>query len=247
MQSEIKQSSWLDVLKLEGRLLSLRATKDDLISLDVRHLLFGLVCTWVVGIGRYWDNPRVGLLQHLGMGSVVYIFVLSLFLWLIVWPLRPKNWSYFRVLTFITLVSPPAIIYAIPVESWNLETANSINSLFLLAVALWRVALLIFFLSRLGQLDLFSTIIGTFLPLSLIIIGVGLLNLEHVTISFMGGMHDRTPNDSAFVVVVWLSIISLVLFLPLAVCYVVMVVVNTSAARQERAKQHVLMEQNEGN
>src|SRR6266576_1888990 len=101
-------------------------------QLGWRHFAAGLFCTWLVGMGRYWDNPRVGLLQHLGVGSIVYGFILSLFLWLMIWPLRPRNWSYFRVFTFVTLVSPPAILYAIPVQMfYPLDTANSINALFL--------------------------------------------------------------------------------------------------------------------
>ncbi|HEY5443275.1 MAG TPA: hypothetical protein VIJ87_02125, partial [Pyrinomonadaceae bacterium] len=203
-------------------------------ALDWRHLTFGLLCTWIVGVGRYWDNPRVGLLQHLGVGSVIYVFVLSLFLWLIVWPLRPKDWGYFRVLTFISLVSPPAILYAIPVEKWDLDAANSINSLFLLIVALWRVALLVFFLRRSGELDPLSIIVATFLPLTMIVIGLSMLNLEQAVFNFMGGLRDRTPNDSAFGIVMLLSLISFLLFIPLVIGYAVMVAVNTAHARQQR-------------
>ncbi len=114
-----------DVLRTALRLIFFRATQSELVSVGWKHLVFGLVSTWLVGMGRYWDNPRVGLAQRMGLGSVVYVFVLALFLWLIVWPLRPRHWSYFRVLTFITLVSPPAIIYAIPVEYfYSVDTAN---------------------------------------------------------------------------------------------------------------------------
>lgn len=127
MEAVTQQPRWRDVLLLELRLLFFQATKQDFQQLGVRHLVFGLVFTWIVGMGRYWDNPRVGLLQWLGVGSIVYVFVLSLFLWLAIWPLLPRNWSYFRVLTFITLVSPPALLYAIPVEQLDYESANSIN------------------------------------------------------------------------------------------------------------------------
>jgi RsiW-degrading membrane proteinase PrsW (M82 family) len=153
---------------------------------------------------------------------------------LIVWPLRPKDWGYFRVLTFISLVSPPAILYAIPVEKWDLDAANSINSLFLLIVALWRVALLVFFLRRSGELDPLSIIVATFLPLTMIVIGLSMLNLEQAVFNFMGGLRDRTPNDSAFGIVMLLSLISFLLFIPLVIGYAVMVAVNTAHARQQR-------------
>src|SRR5262245_8637083 len=120
---------WVGALKVAARLIFFRASQRELIELNHRHLTIGLVCTWLVGMGRYWDNPRVGLLQHLGVGSVVYVFVLSLFLWLIIWPLRPRHWSWFRMLAFVTLVSPPAVLYAIPVQMvFSLETANGINA-----------------------------------------------------------------------------------------------------------------------
>jgi hypothetical protein len=123
-----------------------------------------------VGIGRYYDNERVGLLQHLGVGSVIYVLLLSLFLWLLVWPLQPRNWSYLRVAAFVSLVSPPAILYAIPVEYlFSVEVADSWNALFLGIVATWRVALLIFFLRRLAELKWLKVGIATLLPLSIIV------------------------------------------------------------------------------
>ncbi len=79
-------------------------------------LIFGLLFTWLAGIGRYWDNPRAHVWQYLGLGSVAYVFVLALIIWLLLAPLRPKNWSYRNVLLFITLTAPPAILYAIPVR-----------------------------------------------------------------------------------------------------------------------------------
>lgn len=238
MQTSSPQTGWLDVIKLEGRLLTFRATRDELLSLGSKHLLFGLTFAWIVGMGRYWDNPRVGLLQHLGIGSVIYVFALSFFLWLVIWPLRPKDWNYFRVLTFISLVSPPAIIYAIPVERVNFFDANSINSMFLLIVAVWRVGLLVFFLRRLGQLDSLSIISGTLLPLSVIVVVLVALNLEKAVFHFMGGFNDRTPNDSAYAVLALLSLLAYLFFIPVLIVYIVMIVVNRAHAQHDRAKSH---------
>ena len=55
-----------------ARILTFRATLADFERLENRHLAVGLVAAWLVGMGRYWDNPRVGVLQHAGVGSVVY-------------------------------------------------------------------------------------------------------------------------------------------------------------------------------
>lgn len=217
------------------RLLTFRANREELVNVTGKHLALGLVCTWIVGVGRYWDNPRVHLLQHLGIGSVVYVFILSLFLWLIVWPLRPKNWSYFRVLVFVSLVSPPAILYALPVEKfYSLATANTVNELFLLVVAAWRVALLIFFLRRLGELDKFSIVIAATLPLTLIVVTLTLLNLEKAVFDFMGGMtREGTANDASYGILFLLSFFSFLLFIPLILCYGALVVYTRRTEQDE--------------
>lgn len=72
----------------------------------------GLAATWVVGMGRYWDDPRAVLLQHLGLGSIAYVFVMALLLWLVIWPLGAARWSYKRVLTFVALVAPLGLLNA---------------------------------------------------------------------------------------------------------------------------------------
>jgi len=156
---------WQSVFATAWRILTFRASREELISLSYRHLALGILCTWLVGMGRYYDNPRVGLLQHLGLGSVVYVFVFSLFIWLVIWPLRPGPWNYLRVCTFVSLVSPPAILYAVPVERFfDIATANSINAWFLVAVATWRVALLIYFLGFQRSLTGFRSSSQLFCP-----------------------------------------------------------------------------------
>jgi hypothetical protein len=179
----------------------------------------------------------VHLLQHLGIGSVVYVFILSWFLWLIVSPLRPKNWSYFRVLVFVSLVSPPAILYAFPIEKfYSLDTANGVNELFLLIVATWRVALLIFFLRRVGELGRFSIAIAAMLPLTLIVVTLTVLNLEKVVFDFMGGIEHGTASDGSYEILFLLSFFSFLLFIPLVICYVVLIGTARIAARQELYK-----------
>ena len=228
-----EKAGWLAAARTAARVIVFRVSQAELVELNGRHLTIGLACAWLVGIGRYWDNPRVGLLQHLGIGSVVYVFVLSCFLWLIIWPLRPRHWSYFRVLTFVSLVSPPAVLYAIPVEKFiSLDAANEINALFLAIVASWRVALLVFFLRRLGELGGFSITVATTLPLTLIVVTLSILNLDKVVFNLMGGRIDPSPNDAAYGVLILLSWLSILLFIPLVVCYLVLIVERLVRARQ---------------
>lgn len=228
--------SWKSVLRTTIRLLTFRSTREELSGFGYKHLALGLVCTWLVGIGRYWDNPRVSLLQHLGVGSVIYVFALALLLYLIGLPLRPKDWSYFRVCTFVSLVSPPAVLYAIPVERvFNLDTANSINVWFLGIVAAWRVALLVFYLRRSAALDRVSVVTVTLLPLTLIVVVLTMLNLDRVVFDMMGGVRESSGNDEAYGVLFLLSLISTLLFIPTLIMYAVLAIIGIISRRREKA------------
>jgi hypothetical protein len=203
----------LQAVKDTFRLLTFRITREEMLNFNRNHLVFGLICTLIVGIGRYWDNPRVEFLQHLGIGSVIYVFALSLFLWLLVAPLKPKDWNYFRVLTFVTLVSPPAILYSIPVELFtDMATANAINAWFLLIVSIWRVSLLIFFLKKFAQLSWEATVTASILPLNIIVVSLVVLNLERAVFNIMGGIDNSSPNQTAYGILGFLSFLSVLMF-----------------------------------
>jgi hypothetical protein len=232
IESKSEAQHWRDAVVAMFRLIFFRAHQAKLTTIGWRHFVIGLVCTWLVGMGRFWDNPRVGVLQHLGVGSVIYIFILSVFLWLVIWPLRPQNWSYFKVLTFISMVSPPAALYAIPVEKFvSLETANTINACLLAIVAGWRVALLIYYLTQSAQLEVFPTFVATFFPLTIIVVTLTLLNLDKVVFDAMGGIRDPSPNDRAYDILSLLSLFSIMLFIPLLICYLYILVDRFTTAR----------------
>ena len=224
----------LQVIKDIFRLLTFRITREEILKFSWQHLVFGLICTWLVGIGCYWDNPRAEFLQHLGIGSVVYIFVLTLFLWLTILPLKAKDWTYFKILTFVSLVSPPAILYAIPVQNFfNLETANSINAIFLLAVAAWRVGLLFFFLRKFALLDWFSAISAALFPLAFIVAALTILNLDRVVFDLMAGIIEQTPNDAAYGILGWMTLFSILAFPVILIGYVAAIVKNNRYQRNE--------------
>lgn len=152
------------------KLLAFEITRDNLLQFHRGHFLLGLIGTWLVGMGRYWDDPQANWMQHLGLGSVIYIFVLALFIWIILWPFKIKNWNYFTVVTFISLTSFPAIFYAIPVERFlTLDSANTINVWFLAIVAAWRLGLLFHFLKQFTQLNRGAIITVTLMPICVII------------------------------------------------------------------------------
>lgn len=175
-------------------------------------LAFGMACTWLAGVGRYWDNPRASAWQMLGLGSVIYVFVLALLLWLVALPMRPRHWSYRNVLLFVTLTSPLAFLYAIPVEKFMpLGEATTLNAWFLAVVALWRVALLFHFLWRVARLKIIAVIVTTLLPLAGIVLALSMLNLEHVVFELMGGIpsDQRSSHDTAYLIVFALSFYSI--------------------------------------
>lgn len=167
--------------------------------------------TWLCGIGRYWDNPKAELWQYLGLGSVAYIFILSLILWIVILPLKPLNWSYKNVLLFVSLTAPPAILYAIPVERFMpLESAQLANVCFLAVVAIWRVALLLKYLKNVAGLSGLCVLVATLLPLTLIVSGLSALNLEHVVFKIMAGLedHEKSANDGAYTILLLITYFS---------------------------------------
>lgn len=196
----------------EWRLLTFREPSSAIARYPLHYLAFGLFWTWLAGVGRYWDNPKAHLLQTAGLGSLAYVVCLALVLWLLIWPLRPRRWTYRNVLTFVTLTAPPAVLYAIPVERFlPLESAQQTNAVFLGVVALWRVILLFVFLRRVAGLSAIAIVVAGLLPLVLIVTALTVLNLEHVVFNLMAGIAEtqKSPNDLAYMVVLTLTVVSL--------------------------------------
>jgi hypothetical protein len=210
----------MGIFKTILKLLSCRLTRDEMVQLGNKHFIAGLAGTWLVGIGRYWDDSKASMLQHTGMGSVIYIFVLSLFIWLIIKPFGIHRWKYSTVLTFISLTSFPAIFYAIPVERFfTIETANTFNVWFLAVVAAWRLALLFYFLRQFTQLPGWNILTVTLMPICLIITSLTVLNLHHVVFEIMGGLRDPSPHASSYLILQLLTGISALICIPLVVMY----------------------------
>jgi hypothetical protein len=210
----------MNVLNTIIRLLTFKLTREEMAQFNKTHFIAGFIGTWIVGIGRYWDDSGASLLQHLGLGSVIYIFVLAGFIWLILKPFKVKDWNYFTVLTFIGLTSFPAIFYAIPVERFfSIQTANSMNVWFLAIVAVWRLGLLYYFLKHFTRLSAGNILTVTLLPICLIISTLTVLNLHRVVFEIMGGVRNPTPHDSSYFILMLLTGISMILTIPLLVAY----------------------------
>ena len=210
----------MNLIKTILRLLTFKLTRDEMLQFNQKHFIAGLIGTWIVGMGRYWDDEGASLLQHLGLGSVIYIFVLAAFIWLIIKPFFVENWSYFTVVTFIGLTSFPAILYAIPVEKIvTISAANSINVWFLAIVAIWRLILLNYFLKRFTKLSYGNIITVTLMPICLIITTLTALNLHRVVFDLMGGLRDPNAHDDSYFILILLTGISVILTIPLLLAY----------------------------
>jgi len=189
------------VLINEARFLFFRQVTFDMQRLGNYYLALGLLATLLAGMGRYWDNPKAELWQTFGLGSLAYVFILAIILWAIIKPLRPKNWTYKGVLIFVSMTSPPAILYAIPVERFfTLSTASIMNLWFLGVVAIWRIALLFQYLKCAAKLGWFTVFVAALLPLVIIVTTLTILNLEHVVFNIMAGITktNRSGNDASY-------------------------------------------------
>jgi hypothetical protein len=225
----------LDPIKSIFRLLTFRLTSEEFQQLDWRYLAVGLFFTWIVGMGRWWDDAGASTLQHFGVGSIIYIFILSLILWLEIFLLRPWKLSYFHILTFVSMTSLPAVLYAIPVERFfPLAYAQLFNLAFLIVVASWRVGLLAYYMKVHVKLRAFEVVVASMLPLTAIVTALTILNLERAAFNSMGGFRGSpTPHDEAYDFLTLLTILSVLLFVPLLVCYFVLVAL-ASGRRDEQ-------------
>ena len=223
----------MGLLNAISRLLLFKMKREEILQFDRSHFAIGLVATWLVGMGRYWDDPGASLLQHLGLGSVIYIFLLATFIWMILLPFRIENWNYFTVLTFISLTSFPAVFYAIPVERFtSIDTANTINVCFLAIVAFWRLALLYQFLKVFTRLPTWNIVVVSFMPICLIIATLTILNLHRVVFNVMGGLREPSAHDGTYFILLILTGASLILSIPLVLGYIVAVYQSRKTRKQ---------------
>jgi hypothetical protein len=233
--------TWRDVMEVvrtTGRLLAFQRAVPDLKRLGPLYLAMGLLFAWIAGIGRYWDNPRAAIWQHLGLGSVAYVIVMAFLIWVLLLPLRPRNWHYRSVLIFVTLTSPPAFLYAVPVEKFlTLDAAQTANVMFLLTVATWRVAPFVLFLQRSAGLSGGRLYAATLLPILLVIVTLTVLNLERAVFEIMGGLQKPTADDAAYGVLIVITTLSVVL-LPIVLLGYAMYCIEAFRAARRASGDH---------
>lgn len=216
------RSEFSEVLVTELKFLAFRPVRPDVKRLRWHFLVLGLVSSWLAGMGRYWDTSEAQWWQYAGLGSVVYTFFMATFLFALILPMHPRNWSYLNVLTFVGMTAPPAIFYAIPVERFtDPTTASQVNYGFLIVVATWRVGLLWLYLRRSAQLRIVPAMVALMLPLALMMVVLAYMQLSMTVMEGMAGIRTEQPKNLAGEFIVSLGFISFWLTPFLGVGYIV--------------------------
>jgi hypothetical protein len=192
------------------------------------YLIVGVLITWIVGFGRYWDDASAKLLLRSGVTSIAYALVLSAFIWLLVLGLKPQRWSYRNVLLMVTMTALPGIIYAIPVEMlMEPSAAGAANMTFLGIVAVWRMAIYFVFLKRVANLPPFALLVGWLLPPSIIVAVLGLYGMMYVIAAGMGGVRtDLDPDFASMQAVALVGMAAWIALPVLALAYIVLAVIR---------------------
>lgn len=206
---------WLAVLRMvlidTGRVLTFRQPSGMFRDQWPLYLICGFGITLIAGAGRYWNNPRAELWQQLGLGSVAYIVVLTLVLRVLLIPFKPRASSVRNLLLFLLMSAPPGLVFLIPVEAFlSLRDAQIANAWLFGVVALWRVALLIWFLRAIARLSGLAMVVASLVPPVLIASVLTVLNLEHVVTGFFTGINPEqySAHDMSYSLLVLLSFIS---------------------------------------
>ncbi|MGI8923601.1 MAG: hypothetical protein ACR2HJ_06100 [Fimbriimonadales bacterium] len=189
------------VLSDLGDVLLLRISGDRIRGLGWKHFALGLVLTWIVGIGRWYDDPDAVLAQQLGAGSVGYIFVISLLICWLGGPFataREIPWTYPRVLTYVSLTALPGIVYAFPIE-WvaSASVSRYYNLSALALVSAWRVAMLVRLYRDGAGMKPTQTAATTLFLISGIVLVLSFARVLNAVASAMGGFREEGERLAA--------------------------------------------------
>ena len=104
----------------------------------------------------------------------------------------------------------------------TLSAARQTNVWFLVIVATWRVVLYAMFLIRYAGFRELRLLVGTLLPLTIIVFGLASLNLERAVFDIMAGLDPAgTSADSAYSVLFLLSVVSFFLAPVMLLFYII--------------------------
>ena len=110
------------------------------------------------------------------------------------------------------------------------------NVWFLVIVAGWRLCLLYYFLRHFTKLGLPNILTITLMPICLIIASLTALNLHRVVFNIMGGFSEPNVHDGAYTVLMFLTVISIFLTLPLLLAMESGYITGIKAGLKNRAR-----------
>lgn len=185
-------------LRAVGRILTFRAKREDLDNNWPALVLLVLLLTWIVGIGRWWDDPRdIPQFVRYGAGSLLYVFALSTVLWILSGLLLAEEaLSWVVIVCFVGATSVPGIVYAFPVERTAPDSAGTYNLVALSFVSIYRVSLLFWFYIKIAKLKALEAIIVTGLPITVISAVLMMLGQGGRVLDIMGGLRNRVPPSA---------------------------------------------------
>lgn len=183
----------LDALKTIWRVLTFRATYEELTRNAIMMCIIGMGITIAVGIGRYYDDPRpLDIGKVMGLGSLAYAIVFAFTVFILLLPFGKKI-RYIDSLAFLTATAAPGFVYALPIELMVSDAlAYQYNLVALLFVSAYRVSLFIWFLKKVCDLSALQTAVVTLLPLSTIVAALMLSNRMVLILDAMGGFRGAT-------------------------------------------------------
>lgn len=206
------------------RILTFRATREELQENVAALLVTALVITWIVGIGRWWDDPRdLPIFVQMGVGSVLYVFGMAAILWVTFAPLVSERLGAHHFVAFVASTSLPGLVYAVPIERWtDMNSASTYNVIALLFVSVYRVSLLMWFCHRVNKLNGAESIVVTFLPISVIAFALTALGHGASIMDIMGGLRDRMSKSDMEMIVGTIGCLSMVVGPILILIYIAM-------------------------
>lgn len=179
--------------------LLLRISGERIRAFGPEHLILGLVCTGVVGMGRWWDDTSAIWQKQTGIGSLVYVFFLGLLIWMLAMP-WPKSAAgkptYLQTVSFITLTAPPGLVYAFPIELFGDPSVSTIYNLSaLVIVSAWRVSCFVRYLREGVQLNRYQTFLTAAMLILPILLVAGFFGILSQIANSMGGFRGESAES----------------------------------------------------
>lgn len=181
--------------------LLLRITSERIRRFGWWHLFLGVAVTWLVGVGRWYDDPMADPVRLTGVGSIVYVLFLGTFIYLVARPLASADSplrNAGKVIIAVMLTAAPAALYAFPIERFGDPDLHlNYNTAALFVVSTWRVMMFYSILRQGGEMDKKQTWAVMLVVISVILGVLGFFGVLGAVANSMGGFRDAAEERGA--------------------------------------------------